>query len=214
MLRTGNMRLYTMLALLVVTVLCVGSAWAQTLPADEFFVNYYVGANTPTNADGKVRIDNPGANAGADVCADIYVFDNSEELLECCGCDLTSDDLRVLSINNNLTRNAAIVPKSGVIEIVSAQQNPNGSHLCDPTGGNTKNKIVDNIVPTPDVRAFATHIQNPYSGTQLRSYVFTEEEFQSATLTQSALNNLQETCFNLQNAGTGKGVCTCGSGLN
>jgi hypothetical protein len=209
----GNLRFCNKLALLSAIVLCVGTAWAQ-LPDDVFFVNYYVGAHTGLNADGRVRLDNPGANNGADLCADIYVFDNSEELLECCGCNLTSDDLRVLSINNNLTSNAAIVPTTGVIKIVSAAQNPNGKQLCDPTGGNTKFKWVNNIVPTPDLRAWATHIQNPYSGSQSRGYVYTEEEFQDATLAQTELNNLQETCFNLQNAGTGKGVCSCGTGLD
>ena len=194
-------------------VLCVGTAWAQ-LPDDVYFVNYYVGAHKANNADGRVRIDNPGANNGSDLCADIYVFDNREEMLECCGCNLTSDDLRVLSINNNLTNNAAAIPTTGVIKIVSAQQNPNTKQVCDPTGGNTKFGWVNNIVPTPDLRAWATHIQNPFSGQQSKNFAYTEEEFQDATLTQNELNTLQETCFNLQNAGTGKGVCSCGTGLD
>jgi len=209
----GNLRFYSMMAVLSAIVLTVGTAWAQ-IPDDVFFVNYYVGAHKPGNADGRVRIDNPGVNNGADLCADIYVFDNQEEMLECCGCNLTSDDLRVLSINNNLTSNAAIVPSSGVLKIVSAAQNPNSKQVCDPTGGNTKFGWVNNIVPTPDLRAWATHIQNPFSGEQAKRFAYTEEEFQDATLTQNELNNLQETCFNLQNAGTGKGVCSCGTGLD
>ena len=209
----GNLRFYSMMAVLSAIVLTVGTAWAQ-IPDDVFFVNYYVGAHKPGNADGRVRIDNPGVNNGADLCADIYVFDNQEEMLECCGCNLTSDDLRVLSINNNLTSNAAIVPSSGVLKIVSAAQNPNSKQVCDPTGGNTKFGWVNNIVPTPDLRAWATHIQNPFSGAQSKQFAYTEEEFQDATLTQNELNNLQETCFNLQNAGTGKGVCSCGTGLD
>jgi hypothetical protein len=213
MLAKGNLRSYSMLALLSAMVLCVGTAWAQ-LPDDVYFVNYYVGAHKANNADGRVRIDNPGANNGSDLCADIYVFDNREEMLECCGCNLTSDDLRVLSINNNLTNNAAAIPTTGVIKIVSAQQNPNTKQVCDPTGGNTKFGWVNNIVPTPDLRAWATHIQNPFSGQQSKNFAYTEEEFQDATLTQNELNTLQETCFNLQNAGTGKGVCSCGTGLD
>ncbi|HZQ22904.1 MAG TPA: hypothetical protein VFA89_08905 [Terriglobales bacterium] len=211
MLRTRNLQLYSMVALLVAVVLCVGTAWAQ-LPDDVYFVNYYVGANTTGNADGRVRIDNPGVNNGADICADIYVFDNTEEMVECCGCNLTPDDLKVFSINRDLTSNATETVHSGVLKIVSAQQNPTATRLCDPTGGNKKGINVDNIVPAPDIRAWATHIQNPY--TTRKGYVFTEEEFQDATLTTAELNTLQETCFNLQNAGTGRGVCSCGTGLD
>src|SRR5580704_3126221 len=99
MLRTGNFKLYILLALAVVTVLGVSSAMAQS---DTYQVTYYSNAHTTGAPDGKVRIDNPGADNAANLCADIYVFDNTEEMLECCGCQLTPDGLRTFSINSDL----------------------------------------------------------------------------------------------------------------
>lgn len=189
----------------IATVLCAGTAMAQ-LPDDTYFVTYYSNAHT-TAPDATVRIDNPGAAAANNLCADIYVFDAVEEQVECCGCTLTPDDLRTLSVNSNLTHSpsSGVAPTSGVIKIVSAAPNAAGGQ-CDPTGGASLNGgFPNNIVPTPDIRAWATHIQTSPAGTS-------EEEFADSTLTQKELNNLQETCFGLRQLGSGRGVCTCGSG--
>jgi len=195
----------TLAVLAIATVLCAGTAMAQ-IPDDVYFVSYF--SNAQGTFDATVRIDNPGADAGKNLCADIYVFDNTEEQLECCGCPLTPDDLRTISVNTGLTDNPSNgrKPKNGVIKIVAAAPN-GGANGCDPTGGaSLSGGFTNNIVPTPDVRAWATHIQASPAGT-------TEEEFQDATLTQTELNNLQQTCFTLRQLGSGKGVCQCGFGL-
>jgi len=195
----------TLAVLAIATVLCAGTAMAQ-IPDDVYFVSYF--SNAQGTVDSFVRIDNPGVDAGKNLCADIYVFDNTEEQLECCGCPLTPDDLRTISVNTGLTDNPSngIKPRNGVIKIVAAAPNVGGAG-CDPTGGASLLKgFKNNIVPTPDVRAWATHIQAAPAGT-------TEEEFQDATLTQAELNTLQQTCFTLRQLGSGKGVCQCGFGL-
>jgi len=196
--------IFSLAVLAIATVLCAGSAMAQ-LPDDTYFVTYY--SNAQSTPDATVRIDNPGADAGLNVCADIYVFDNTEEQLECCGCLLTPDGLRTLSVNRNLTANPAngIKPKTGVIKIVSAAPNL-GANGCDPTGGaSLLGGFPNNIVPTPDLRSWATHVQFSPNG-------LTEEEFADSTLIQTELNNLQETCFIHRQTGSGRGVCTCGTG--
>jgi hypothetical protein len=175
------------------------------IPDDTYFVTYF--SNAQGTTDATVRIDNPGVDSAKNLCADIYVFDAVEEQVECCGCLLTADDLRTFSVNNNLTHNpsSGAKPTSGVIKVVSAAPNQ-GAKGCDPTGGaSLSGGFPNNIVPTPDVRAWATHIQSAPTGV-------TEEEFSDSTLTQTELNNLQETCFGLRQLGSGKGVCTCGNG--
>jgi len=198
--------IFNLAVLAIATVFCAGSAMAQ-IPDDTYFVTYFSNANSSSYPDATVRIDNPGVNNAANLCADIYVFDAVEEQVECCGCLLTSDDLRTLSVNNNLTSNpsSGAKPTTGVIKIVSAVPNK-GATGCDPTGGaSLSGGFPNNIVPTPDVRAWATHIQVAPNGV-------TEEEFSDSTLTQTELNNLQETCFGLRQLGSGRGQCTCGSG--
>lgn len=208
MIRTSSLRF---LGLVACTVLLAGMAWAQS--NDVFFVTYYSGANTEGNPDALVRLTNPGVADGNDLCADIYVFDNTEQLLECCGCTLTPNDLRSISVNGNLTRNPANGQRlvTGVIKVISAAQNPNGKVTCDPTGGATLRGFKDNIVPTPDIRAWATHIQNPFA--ESGAAVATEEEFAEATLSAEELTDLQHKCFGIQTLGSGRGVCTCGIGF-
>jgi hypothetical protein len=196
--------IFSLAVLAIATVFCAGSAMAQ-IPDDTYFLTYFSNAQGITDAT--VRIDNPGVDNAANLCADIYVFDAVEEQVECCGCLLTADDLRTLSVNNNLTANpsSGVKPTNGVIKIVSALPN-RGPGGCDPTGGaSLSGGFPNNIVPTPDVRAWATHIQVAPTGV-------TEEEFADSTLTQTELNNLQETCFGLRQLGSGRGVCTCGTG--
>ena len=194
----------TLAVLAIATVLCAGTAMAQ-IPDDVYFVSYF--SNAHGTLDATVRIDNPGVTSAANpngICADIYVFDNTEEQVECCGCAVTPDDLRTISVNTGLTDQPSndIKPTSGVIKIVSAA--PNSAGVCDPTGGSSLAKgFVNNIIPTPDVRAWATHIQ---------ATATTEAPFSDSTLTQTELNTLQEKCFLLRQLGSGRGVCQCGFG--
>ena len=207
MLRTGNFKFYILAALAVITVLGVSSAMAQS---DTYQVNYYSNAHVSGAPDGKVRIDNPGTDDGANLCADIYVFDNTQEMLECCGCSLTPNDLRTFSINTDLTGNPGngITPTTGVIKIISAV--PNSSGKCDPTGGFLPGSQTGIIVPTPDLRAWADHIQNKGpSG----SYPETAEEFADSSLATWELAYLQKQCYLEHHLGSGKGICHCGTGL-
>jgi len=183
---------------LVILGLCVlgVSASAQ----DVFKINYF--ANNVAGApDQTVRIDNPGTDGTANLCAMIYVFQNDQQLAECCGCLVTSNGLRTLSVGTNLTNNPltgpATKPANGVIKIVSAAVNDSP---CDPT---------EDVSPTPSIRAWGSHNQNKV-GT---AYPVTETEFSDATLSGEELEfNLETQCSFAQRLGSGKAVCTCGTG--
>src|SRR5581483_4527753 len=170
---------------------------ATTIPADTLNVNYFVNANTTGAPDGTVQITNPGTS-GRTVCAMIYVFYPDEEMTECCGCTVTPDDLRTLSINGDLTANPLVGIKAttGVIKIVSSKYPTSG--VCDPR----------TLTPTPATRDWATHILGLSTG----GYVITEEEFQSATLGSTEVSSLQAGCSAIVLEGSGHGICTCGVG--
>lgn len=80
--------------------------------------------------DTTMRITNPGLS-GTDLCAMIYVFDQKQQLVECCGCPVSLDGLLVLSLRNDLMANPLTGIKStdGVVDVVAADHaaNPN----CD-----------------------------------------------------------------------------------
>jgi len=163
---------------------------------DVYKVNYFANNAAPA-PDATVRIDNPGLTYG-NLCAMIYVFDQDQQLTECCGCIETHNGLRTLSVRSNLTSNplTGVVSKTGVIKVVSAAVN---NSPCDPTS---------NVTPTANLRAWVTHIQNAV-GT---AYPITETESSDSTLGATELANLQAQCAFINILGSGQGVCSCGTG--
>ena len=191
------MKRYMLTISLVILGLCVlgVSASAQ----DIFKINYFANNGVSGAPDATVRIDNPGTDGTANLCAMIYVFDNDQQLTECCGCEVTANGLRTLSVGKNLTNNplTGVVSNNGVIKIVSSTIN---NSPCEPASG---------VEPTPSVRAWASHIQNKVGS----AYPVTETEFSDATLSAAELGfNLQEQCYFAERLGSGHGICSCGTG--
>ena len=170
-----------------------GVASAQT---DVYKINYFANNAAPA-PDATVRISNPGLTYG-NLCAMIYVFDQDQQLTECCGCIETHNGLRWLSVRSNLTSNplTGVVSKNGVVKVVSAAVN---NSPCDPTS---------NVTPTPNLRVWVTHVQNPV-GT---AYPITETESSDSTLGATELANLQAQCSFISILGSGQGTCSCGGG--
>lgn len=182
----------------IVLLLSVGLAWGATPqptpPPDTLQVGYFVNANTAGVPDETVQMDNPGTS-GTNICAMVYVFDPAEEMSECCGCTLTPDDLRTLSVNLDLTANplTGVVLSTGVIKVVSSK-----GGACDPR----------KLTPTPSTRDWGTHIILPTTG----GYVVTETVYQSATLSSAEVTSLEAGCSAIVLDGSGHGICSCGIG--
>jgi hypothetical protein len=166
-------------------------------------VNYYSNRNNTSLADSVVRVINPGVVGTplspdhGTICADVYVFDATQEMVECCSCPITANGIIELSLLNDLTQNPLTgfpAPNSGVIKIVS-DVNTNCNELAP--------------APVPTLLGFASHVQQPLAGT----FVTTEDEFQPAVLTGDELAFLGQACSFVQYLGSGKGVCSCGAGL-
>jgi hypothetical protein len=208
MLASGNSRWLAIAVTLACLVLLVSTvAVAQT--DDVLQVTYF--SNNGGTRDGEVRVINPGAYAPyfppSNLCAMVYVFNNDQELQECCGCLISPDGLLELSIKNNLTNNTftGVRPTNGDIKVVSALPNDFfGGVPCDPTGGGIQGNTAYalNIVPTADLRGWATHVQADNN--------ITEDELQPATLSAAELNSLQEECYGIANVGSGFGICARG----
>jgi hypothetical protein len=220
MFRTGNARWLAIAGVTACLLLATGTMWAQ---ADTLSVNYFSN-NHASGPDEKVRIINPGVYAPsyppAFVCAMIYVFDNQQEMKDCCACNISSNGLAELSVSHNLTINPfnGVVPTDGDIKIVSALQNgfltvqpekgpPVTSNApCDPSGGgrNTTGGYTLNIVPVADLRSWSTHTP----GYKTSDGSTTEADFQNATLSKAELASLQEQCTDIVENGSGTGICT------
>ena len=191
------MRRITMLVVCTLALaLCAGFAAAATTPppADTLKVDYFANANTAGAPDATVRITNAGA-AGGRLCAAVYVFDVYQEMSECCSCYVSPDGLRTLSVNTDLTSNplTGVILNNGVFKIVSTKSN--GTTCPNPTS----------LSPTAAVRAWATHIQNS-------NFTITEDVSPDATLSVTEQNRLQTECVAIHTDGSGRGVCSCGTG--
>lgn len=160
-------------------------------------VNYFDNANLGLKQDATVRIIHPGSPHG-NLCAMIYVFDQDQQISECCGCRGTPNSLRTLSVQNDLTSNPLTGNPStaGTIQIVAA--NAKGNPTCDASG----------FTPNGAFRSWATHLQVPSAG----SVAVTEGEFQDTLLTPDQQDQLQNSCASIKKLGSGHGICSCGKG--
>ena len=200
------------------------------------------GCNNGGVGDNILRLVNPngGANgnlAGAKeqtVCAMIYVFDDDEEMGECCGCPLTSAQLATFSVEHNLTSNWGLSggPENGdhgngAIAIVAAAPNTiacvgggGGAAChggCDPT-----NVPGYSVTTASNLLGSVTHNQGVL-GQRLIPRTPPPpvmEIFQQFGITETALSDdaggdptnlvyLQSQCGALIGNGTGSGVCNC-----
>jgi hypothetical protein len=171
----------------------VGMARAQS----PYRVEYFTNANTSGAPDATLRLDNDGAAAGANLCADIFVFDSNEELSECCSCLETPDGLRTLSVDSDLTANplTGVILTTGVIKIVAAA----------PTLDKCPPPSTISLVPDAEIQAWATHIQST-------TLAITETASQASSLSSHEQKRLAQQCGAIRGVGSGKGICSCGTG--
>jgi len=172
------------------------------------------------------------------LCAMIYVFDDVEEMQACCGCPVTPDGLRTMSVINNVTKNFGVNRgnlNAGVIDIISVAPNlllskpvplpPQIGTLgasgwaCDPSGqfgptvGGSQPALGSEIL-VDGLRAWITHTEGnspvPASSNLVKGV--SVDEFQFAVGDETHGEDLANFCLFLINNGSGTGACSCGSG--
>jgi len=250
-----KLRRILLTALTVLGAAIAAARPTQAQPTDVFFTHYYdVATSTNPSASGYggngasggvgdalVRIVNAGdeaAQQNGSICAMIYVFDDIEEMQACCGCPVTPDGLRTMSVINNLTKNFGVNRgnmNAGVIDILAT--NPNlvlpkpiplppqigtlGSSgwACDPSTqfGPTIGIARGFTAPASGLRAWTTEAEGnvavPAASKNLIKGV-SVSEFQLANFLGDGAHqeDLFNTCFFLITNGSGTGACSCGSG--
>jgi hypothetical protein len=181
------------------------SALAQAAPAGDgsnYFVTYYSNANSAECVNGAVgapdavvRVINDG-DTGGSLWASYYVFDDSQELQECCSCQITADGINSEDVNYDLLGNVLTgkATTRGVIKVISSS-----------TGDPTNNKLAAGL------RGFATHIQraNPAANGGSGAYFVTEAPLADANLATAEKSMLETLCKFATILGSGRGTCTC-----
>jgi len=166
-----------------------GNALAQG-DSSVYFVTYYSN-NVAGAPDGTVRFINDG-DTGGNLYADIYVFDDSQELQACGACVITPDGLLSEDVKTELTNNPVTgrVPTRGVIKVISDSKGTPSS-----------------VSPTTGLRGWATHIQS--ANNKGSSYSTTEAPVADSNLTGGEESLLENLCYYAGLLGSGHGSITC-----
>lgn len=183
-----------------VTASLNGLAISDTLTVQPLLSVAYFDATS--GIDSTIRITNP-AVTGQDLCTMIYVFDQAQQMSECCGCMVSQDGLLTLSLEKNLLGNPLIgVPsKSGTIMLVTADPAANPS--CNASA----------ITPEGAAVAWSTHLFQRQAG-QTSFAPGTEDTFSTMPLNTTLSSALQAQCSFIQQLGSGQGVCGCSGHAN
>ncbi len=158
-------------------------------------VNYFSSASA--NVDTTIRISNPGSE-GDNSCSMLYVFDQDQQMAECCGCQISRNGLRTLSLQSDLLGNplTRVGPVAGSLMVVTAESQSNSA--CDAAS----------LIPSGEGVAWATHLQTVVRG----QFAISETAFSRTPLTATLSSALQEQCQFIQLLGSGQGICQCGKG--
>jgi hypothetical protein len=210
------------------------------LPGQALWTYYNTSGNPAGGGDNILTLINPNGSANsnlgnpaANTCAMIYVFDEDQEMGECCGCPLTPAGIETFSVESDFTSNWGISSAEG-------QDNSNGSIAIVAVGTNVS-KVpagpLSNGTFCPGTQSAACNSgcdptdQPGYSVSTATNLLGSIEHNQSirtgsgmvaiqSGLTETALFDnrggdptnlayLQAQCGALVGNGTGGGICKC-----
>ena len=171
--------------------------------------------NTYGFADNIIHLINPKGGSSAvlgssdkPVCANIYVFDDDQEMVACCSCDITSNGLATISVDKDLLVDPILsggAPdgiEDGSVAIVASP----GSYGCYP-GGYDYSPSLANLLGS------ISHVQTIKNNRGEYTRGFTEVRLNDdAGGDASNVTYLQEECTNLLGNGSGAGYCYCPAG--
>jgi hypothetical protein len=182
--------------------LMASAAFAQGTYRVDYYSN--VAGGGAKDAENEIRIVNVGS-AGSpltspvgDVCASIYVFDDSQEMIACCGCRLSPNQFASASVGPKATGKPG-TSVSGVVKIVStaAPFLTGGSNSCSPADAITG-------ADAEAVRVFATRAQ--VTGGLL---FVTESETLPSPLSAEEAQFLPTACSLVRATGRARHACSC-----
>jgi hypothetical protein len=202
-------KLGIVLSLALVTVLLAGNSLAQNVgDKSVYFTTYYTNANIAGAPDSTLRIVNDGSASTAEVegqpngklWASIYVFDDSQELQECCNCFISADGLLSESVNKELLANPLTgkVNHVGVIKVIGSKGNdPTNNTPAPGLKGNYSYDIATNVVTDGKVKK------------AVNAYLAIEHPLADSNLVSAEQASMQNSCSFAITLGSGAGTCTC-----
>jgi hypothetical protein len=168
---------------------------ASITPEVEALISY--AANLKAG-DSKINLTNAGTNGGNDatdsICANVYVFAEDQQLIECCTCPLTPNHLRTLSVQNDLINNTLTpgVPIGITMMLVAS------------AGGACNAATVTPANTVGGLLAWGTTLHAAPGG----GFAVTENHFLNAVVSPSELAKMTQFCGFIQADGSKFGICS------
>lgn len=186
------------------TLALATAAWATSplvnAPKDAFQVRY---AANFIVGESIVNLTNAGTAGGfeplGDICANVYVFAEDQQLISCCACPLTPNHLRTLSARSDLINNTLTpgVPTAITIGLLASQ------------GPNCNAATVTAADLVGGLRAWGTTLHALPAG----GFGVSETPFSKVGLSDSGLHKMTSYCGFIQAIGSGYGICnSCRTG--
>lgn len=203
-------KIWTASALLALTLAVAGSLPSACYAIEEgsgFVANYFfegVAGDPPNGAFSPVRIISKEDPGGPSVCAQIYVFDPTQEMVECCSCLITGGGETGTSVFRFASNPAGFLtpPTSGEVKIVSTVPQPScgAGQLLGPSGPGQETSLTSTVVPH-GLGGYIIHA--PIDGDHV---LMDEVRFVDTREPPEDLLDLAIECSSIQG---GAGVCGC-----
>jgi hypothetical protein len=169
--------------------------------ADTYQVRHF----TLDYGDGVINISNAGSLAGADpdgtICANVYTFAPTEEIVSCCACRVTPNGLVSLSLKNDIMNNtlyAAFVQNSVTVKLVATAA---GSGACNAATQPT----VSNLARGMKAWATTLHVLSVPGSPPITG--LSETPFAQSELSATEFTKLTSYCNFIQLIYSGRGQC-------
>jgi hypothetical protein len=212
--------MYLRNVILVALVLAMAAFAQNPITADSPFQVRY--ATNFSAGESYIDIGNTGANGAAlngpgfgvqtgNICVNVYALDPGEELVACCSCLITPDQMVHLGVNADLLVNTAngLKPTSVMVKLVetlagTATTGTSCTQSAASAGGTAF------PLATAGMVAFGTTL---HAGSTAGSFVTTETPFTPATLSSAELASLTGRCAAILGDLSGAGICnSCHAG--
>jgi hypothetical protein len=151
--------------------------------------------------DSFIDITNSGAT-GSDICVNVFAFTPGEELVSCCSCKVSPNELASFSVRNDINSNLlspVTSQTSLIIKLVATK--PSSTDSCVNSAGAVTGSNLD-----PGLLAWETTLHANTSAAA-GTYAVTETRFAPATLSVSELNKITAACHTIETTGAGTGIC-------
>ena len=191
----------TIFAALALVTVAAASNQIVNAPADAYQVRY---AANFGSGDSFVNLTNAGTLGGwepsGDICANVYVFAEDQQLVACCACPLTPNHLKTLSTRNDLINNTLTPGRPVAVTVALLASKDSGS--CNAATVPSANLV-------GGLRAWGTTIHALPSG----GFRTSETPFSQARLSVTELQKLTTYCGYIQAIGSTFGICnSCRNG--